>query len=149
MGCEVDDPAVLLERAELALDRARRFGDVNLETKALADGGLAHVQAGRVTEGMAMIDEAMALACAGDGGRADSTAKSVCSFFTACYYAGDLGRVEAWRPGSSLREAEAVGVSFHRRPGVAGSPGHANAAVLGVLLLRGPGSRGFRVGARR
>ena len=45
MGCDVDDPAVLLAAAELALDRARRFGDVNLETKALADGGLAHVQA--------------------------------------------------------------------------------------------------------
>ena len=35
----------------------------NLETKALADGGLAHVQAGRIAEGMAMLDEAMALAC--------------------------------------------------------------------------------------
>src|SRR5688500_6692255 len=47
MGCDVDDPQLLLERAELALERARRFGDVNLEMKALADGGLAHVQAGR------------------------------------------------------------------------------------------------------
>ena len=63
MGCDVDDPAALLADAELALDRARRFGDVNLETKALADAGLAHVQAGRVVEGMAMLDEAMALAC--------------------------------------------------------------------------------------
>jgi hypothetical protein len=37
MGCDVDDPDQLLAAAELALDRARRFGDVNLETKALAD----------------------------------------------------------------------------------------------------------------
>ena len=51
MGCDVDDPAELLAAAELALDRARRFGDVNLETKALADAGLAHVQAGRVSGG--------------------------------------------------------------------------------------------------
>ena len=63
MGCDVDDPAELLAAAELALDRARRFGDVNLETKALADAGLAHVQAGRVGEGMGLLDEAMALAC--------------------------------------------------------------------------------------
>ena len=63
MGCDAGDPEELLARAELALDRARRFGDVNLETKALADGGLAHVQAGRVAEGMALLDEAMALAC--------------------------------------------------------------------------------------
>ena len=69
MGCDVDDPAELLAAAELALDRARRFGDLNLETKALADGGLAHVQAGRVAEGMALLDEAMALAC----GPADDT----------------------------------------------------------------------------
>ena len=95
MGCDVDDPAVLLAAAELALDRARRFGDLNLETKALADGGLAHVQAGRVAEGMAMLDEAMALAC----GPADDTAtaaKSVCSFFTACYFTADFERAGSW-----------------------------------------------------
>src|SRR5688572_33058837 len=95
MGCDVDDPAVLLDRAQLALDRARQFGDVNLETKALADGGLAHVQAGRLAEGMAMLDEAMALAC----GPADDTgtaAKSVCSVFTACYVSGDFERAGTW-----------------------------------------------------
>src|SRR6478735_7407897 len=32
MGCDVPDPAVLLADCELALDRARQFGDVNLET---------------------------------------------------------------------------------------------------------------------
>jgi hypothetical protein len=95
MGCDVDDPAELLAAAELALDRARRFGDVNLETKALADAGLAHVQAGRLGAGMALLDEAMALAC----GPADDTgtaAKSACSFFTACYYAADFERAASW-----------------------------------------------------
>jgi tetratricopeptide (TPR) repeat protein len=95
MGCEVPDPAELLADSELALERARRFGDVNLETKALADGGLALVQAGRLAEGMAMLDEAMALAC----GPADDTgtaAKSVCSFFTACYVSGDFERAGTW-----------------------------------------------------
>ena len=91
MGCDVDDPAELLAAAELALDRARRFGDVNLETKALADAGLAHVQAGRVAEGMALLDEAMALAC-GPADDTDAAGKSVCSFFTACYYAADFER---------------------------------------------------------
>ena len=95
MGCDVDDPAELLAAAELALDRARRFGDVNLETKALADAGLAHVQAGRVTEGMTMLDEAMALAC-GPADDNDTAAKSVCSFFTACYYAADFERAGSW-----------------------------------------------------
>jgi tetratricopeptide (TPR) repeat protein len=96
LGCDVDDPADLAGRAELALERARRFGDVDLEVKALADGGLAHVQAGRVTEGMAMIDEAMALACGGETNNDEVLGKSVCSFFTACYVAADFERAEAW-----------------------------------------------------
>ena len=95
LGCDVDDPAVLLARAELALDRARRFGDVNLETKALADAGLAHVQAGRVVEGMALLDEAMALAC-GPADNAEAVLKSVCSFLTACYFAADFDRAGSW-----------------------------------------------------
>ncbi len=96
MGCDVDDPAVLIERSAVALDRARRFGDVDLETKALADGGLGHVQAGRVADGMTMIDEAMALACGGGTKDAGMIGKAVCSFFTACYYTADFERVEVW-----------------------------------------------------
>jgi hypothetical protein len=113
LGCDVDDPAELLAAAELALDRARRFGDFNLETKALADGGLAHVQAGRIATGMALLDEAMALAC-GPADDRDNSAMAVCSFFTACYFAVDFERAGSWTtllrrhgiiartPGSSL-----------------------------------------------
>lgn len=95
MGCDVDDPGALLAAAELAIERARRFGDVNLETKALADAGLAHVQCGRITQGMALLDEAMALAC-GPASESGAAAKSVCSFFTACYYAADFARAGSW-----------------------------------------------------
>lgn len=95
MGCDVNDADELLARAELALDRARRFGDLNLETKALADAGLAHVQAGRISQGMALLDEAMALACGPTEDRRVA-AKSVCSFFTACYFAADFGRAADW-----------------------------------------------------
>ncbi len=97
MGCDVDDPEVLLAAAELAIERARRFGDVNLETKGLADAGLAHVQAGRVATGMALLDEAMALAC-GPADDRDTASKSVCSFFTACYVAADYERANSWSP---------------------------------------------------
>lgn len=95
LGCDVDDPAVLLARAELALDRARTFGDVNLETKALADAGLAHVQVGRLGEGMALLDEAMALA-SGPADDEEAAGKSVCSFLTACYYSADFDRADSW-----------------------------------------------------
>ncbi len=96
MGCDVDDPAELIGRAELALDRARRFGDVDLEVKALADGGLAHVEAGRVAEGMAMLDEAMALACGRSATDVDLLGRAACSFYTACYHAADFQRVDLW-----------------------------------------------------
>ena len=112
MGCDVDDPAELLAAAELALDRARRFGDVNLETKALADAGLAHVQAGRVAQGMALLDEAMALAC----GPADDTytaGKSVCSFFTACYHAADFEKAASWA--NLLRQHGLIGLATQGR----------------------------------
>ncbi len=111
LGCDVDDPAVLLARAEFALERARRFGDVNLETKALADAGLAHVQAGRMAEGMALLDEAMALAC-GPADDVGATGKSVCSFLTACYYAADFDRAGSWA--EDLRRHGLIG----RAPGV-------------------------------
>ena len=142
MGCDVDDPAELLAAAELALDRARRFGDVNLETKALADGGLAHVQAGRIAEGMAMLDEAMALACGAADDR-DNAGQSVCSFFTACYYAADFERADAW-------------TELMRRHGLIGASGPAHGVPVRPLRQRprhaagrdGPVERG-RGGARR
>jgi tetratricopeptide (TPR) repeat protein len=108
MGCDVDDPDVLLARAELALERARRFGDVNLETRALADAGLARVQAGGLAEGMALLDEAMALAC-GPADDVEAAGKSVCSFLTACYYAVDFDRAREWA--TVLRRRGLIGTS--------------------------------------
>lgn len=106
LGCDVDDPVELRARAQLALDRARQFGDVNLETKALADLGLAHVQAGRVNEGMALLDEAMALVC-GPADDVEASGKSVCSFLTACYFAADFDRAGAWA--DTLRRQGLIG----------------------------------------
>lgn len=131
MGCDVDDPAVLLARSEVALDRARRFGDLNLETKALADGGLAHVQAGHIPEGMAWLDEAMALACgpADDDGAA---AQSVCSFFTACYFALDFDRASTWT--SLLRQHGLIGSAA---PGPAFLSGHCDSVQATLLMEMG------------
>ncbi len=106
MGCDVDDPATLLSRAELALDRARRFGNLNLEAKALADGGLAHVRLGHVAEGMAWLDEAMALVC-GPADDIETASKSVCAFFTACYATGEFERAGSWN--SLLRQYGLMG----------------------------------------
>ena len=95
VGCDVDDPAVLRAKAEFALERARQFGDVNLEAKALADLGLARVQSGEIAAGMDTLDEAMALWC-GPADDHNTGCMAVCSFFTACYYAADYERVRTW-----------------------------------------------------
>lgn len=131
MGCDVDDPDVLLAGAELALDRARRFGDLNLETKALADAGLAHVQAGRLDQGMALLDEAMALAC-GPADDAGAAAKSVCSFFTACYFAADFGRASTWA--DLLRQHGLIGAA---PPGPAFLSSHCNSVQATLLMEMG------------
>jgi tetratricopeptide (TPR) repeat protein len=107
VGCNVDDPATLQERADLALDLARRFGDTTLEAKALADGGLALVEQGRVEEGMSRIDEALALVISGATGDPLFTGLTVCSFFSACACVGDLSRMQAWT--ELLRTARLIG----------------------------------------
>jgi tetratricopeptide (TPR) repeat protein len=57
---------------------------------------------------MAMLDEAMALAC-GPADDLDSVGKSVCSFFTACYFAADFDRAGSWA--DTLRRQGLIGRS--------------------------------------
>jgi tetratricopeptide (TPR) repeat protein len=96
VGCNIDDPGTLLAHADLALEMARQYGDVDLEAKALADGGLALAEAGRVEEGMNRLDEAMALVSSGVVRDRLFAGLSVCSFFSACACVGDLSRMQAW-----------------------------------------------------
>jgi tetratricopeptide (TPR) repeat protein len=96
VGCQYEDPDDLRRRAEIALETARSFGDPNLETKALADSGLAMVEAGEIEAGMARLDEAMALATSGYATDALIAGQATCSFFVACWGTADLGRLESW-----------------------------------------------------
>jgi tetratricopeptide (TPR) repeat protein len=95
VGCQYDDPEDLRERAAIALETARSFSDSSLEVKALADGGLAMVEAGEVESGMGRLDEAMTLVTSG---HADplTAGQATCSLFVACWWTGDLARLEAW-----------------------------------------------------
>jgi tetratricopeptide (TPR) repeat protein len=106
VACNVDDPAELRLRAETALEMARRFGDKDLEIKALADCGLALTHVGHIAEGMSMLDEAMAIITSGGVRNRLIVGQSVCSFFTACSYTSDLARCEAWT--KVLRERKLV-----------------------------------------
>jgi tetratricopeptide (TPR) repeat protein len=131
LGCDVDDPDELLQRAELALEIARQFDDVNLETKALADAGLALVQLGQLDTGMARLDEAMALA-SGPADDTEVTAKSVCSFFTACFHATDFERADSWA--TLLRQQGLIGLEA---PGPAFLSSHCDSVHAALLVQLG------------
>lgn len=102
VGCSVADAGALDVGARLAIDLARLHGDCDLECKALADGGLAHVSIGRVAEGMAQLDEAMTMLQSGECANPIVASQVVCDLLSACERAGDLSRAEGW-----IRAAEA------------------------------------------
>lgn len=111
IACNTDDPGVLREHCDMALEMARRFHDVDLEAKALADGGYALTALGEVAEGTARVDEALAVVTAGQISDPVVVAEILCSFFTSVALTGDLGRCEAW--GRVFRERGLVGSGAH------------------------------------
>jgi DNA-binding CsgD family transcriptional regulator len=96
VGCSVDSADDLDANAQLALDLAHRFGDVALECKALGEWGLALVSKGRVSEGMARIDESFAMIVSGECRDPMVTAHVECSMLSACERCGDATRAETW-----------------------------------------------------
>jgi tetratricopeptide (TPR) repeat protein len=105
LGCGVPDAGVLEANAAVALDLARRFGDRALETRALAEGGLALVSLGRIDEGLARLDEAMTLATGPEINDPMTIHEAGCNMMSACTRVGDLARAEAW-----LQVAEDLGL---------------------------------------
>ena len=84
-----------MEYADRALEIARRVGDTDLETLALQDRGRALVALGRVKEGMALIDEAMTAATAGEL-TPRTTGRAYCNMLSICERLGDFGRAAEW-----------------------------------------------------
>ena len=90
------EPVVAKQLLEESLAWAKDAGDVDLELVALADLGLAHVAAGRITEGMAMLDESLAATMGGEPRRFETVAYNCCSMLAACHLAGDVERAGHW-----------------------------------------------------
>jgi DNA-binding CsgD family transcriptional regulator len=84
------------ELAGRALEAARRDGDVDLELCALSTLGRALVLARRASEGLALIDEAMAGTLAGEWSRPETTVFTSCEMLDACHVAGDTERAVGW-----------------------------------------------------
>lgn len=80
-----------MEYADRALEIARRVGDTDLEALALQDRGRGLVALGQVKEGMALIDEAMTAATAGEL-TPRTTGRAYCNMMSTCERLGDFGR---------------------------------------------------------
>jgi tetratricopeptide (TPR) repeat protein len=81
--------------AGTALDIGRRQGDRDLQMLALQDRGRMLVTQGRVSEGMAAIDEAMAASASGQIG-ARTTGRIYCNMMSTCERLADYRRAREW-----------------------------------------------------
>jgi DNA-binding CsgD family transcriptional regulator len=81
--------------ATTALEIARRFGDRELEIAARALLGETYVAGGRVSEGMTLLDEAMAAGAAGAVGFVPM-GEIYCRLLRACEQATDVRRAAQW-----------------------------------------------------
>src|SRR5262249_56456414 len=93
-----DDPveSERLAREVLAIGRAN--GNADLELLAMTAVGGALVQQGRVADGMALLDEAMAGALRGGGGGPLTAAHAACMTMLVGSSHFGIERATPWRP---------------------------------------------------
>ncbi len=92
-GQSIDECAA---HARRALEIAREHGAGDLEVFALSLLGQAEVRAGRVVEGMGLLEEAMAAASAGRVRNVHTLAEAYCNLIAACTGAGEWDRAAEW-----------------------------------------------------
>jgi len=141
IACETHDVERLEQATRFALELAGEFGDSELEVRALADSGYALVVQGRVAEGFAQLDEAMAALSAGEVRNPATAGKSYCALMSACERTGDLARAEEWtRVINETLSQSAVGKSrimyAHCRHGVRVGAVHGGSVADGFVLVR-------------
>jgi tetratricopeptide (TPR) repeat protein len=96
VACDMRDASALEESAAVALDLALEFNDPDLEARALADGGLALISQGRLKQGFARLDEAMAPVVSGEIRDPMIGGMIFCALLTSCERTGELRRAEEW-----------------------------------------------------
>lgn len=95
-GCITRDPEERERRNREAAALGRRFGSAALEFDALSYLGKARVEQGAITEGMALIDEAVAAVQGGLVTDPWAAGEIWCVLFDACELTVDVGRAEGW-----------------------------------------------------
>jgi DNA-binding CsgD family transcriptional regulator len=91
-----DDPSLSESRAREARELARQSGDLDLELCALSQIGASLVDQGRVAEGVALLDEAMAGSLGGEGGSRDTVVFTSCHMIASCSRCAEFERAVQW-----------------------------------------------------
>jgi DNA-binding CsgD family transcriptional regulator len=114
-----------IERAaEQTIEIAKRFGDTDYEALGVAYSGLAMLSTGRLDQGLALLDEAMAAATAGEVRAPEAVGQIYCALLAGCERTVDLQRAEQWS-----RVAQPF-LATYERIGVTGTCRAVYAAVL-------------------
>jgi DNA-binding CsgD family transcriptional regulator len=92
----VRGPAESARLAASALDVAVETKDADLELRALAQLGLAEVSEGKLEEGLARLDEAMAAVTGREASTLETFADVSCTLMLACERADDGERPKQW-----------------------------------------------------
>jgi class 3 adenylate cyclase len=120
-----------VEKAERIFDEAyelaRRIGDRDVQALALGGKGRMHIKAGRIDEGLSLLDEATASAISGDL-RPHSTGLVYCLTISSCRDLGDYRRAAEWTEAANR---------WCDRLDVSGFPGACRIHRAEVLRLRG------------
>jgi DNA-binding NarL/FixJ family response regulator len=90
------DPLAAEHHARAALEIAHELADPDVECMALAQLGRAVVRQGRVDEGMALLDEAMAVALGGESSDPLACGDTCCTTLVVCDGLADLRRAAQW-----------------------------------------------------
>jgi tRNA A-37 threonylcarbamoyl transferase component Bud32/tetratricopeptide (TPR) repeat protein len=120
-------PEEAMELADRALEIARRLGDTDLEALAVQDRGRILVALGQVADGMALIDDAMTAATAGELTPL-TTGRTFCNMMSTCERLGDFGRAAQWQEAAYL---------WCEPYSESGFPGICRVRRAGILRLRG------------
>ncbi|HEX6347986.1 MAG TPA: LuxR C-terminal-related transcriptional regulator [Candidatus Dormibacteraeota bacterium] len=122
------DAAEIERAADQAMELARRFGDPDYEALALAYGGLAILSMGRLKEGLARLDGAMASTTAGEVRAPEAVGQIYCALLAGCERTADFRRADEWRD---------VAQPFLDAYSQVGMTGTCRATYAGVLAATG------------
>jgi DNA-binding CsgD family transcriptional regulator/tetratricopeptide (TPR) repeat protein len=123
-----NDWELIEQAAERSVEIARRFGDTDYEALGVAYWGLAMLSTGRLSQGLALLDEAMAAATAGEVRAPEAVGQIYCALLSGCEQTVDLQRAEQWS-----RVAQPFLAAYEQ----VGMTGSCRAIYAGVLTAAG------------